>query len=279
MWRVRPGRAEFRDACSWGYIVVKIAVAGKGGVGKTTVCAGLVQSYAAAGNRVLAVDADPNNCLGEAIGFPPEVVERLTPISEMKELLAERAGTAEGGGFFALNPRVDDLLERYSVTQDGISLLVMGSVTEAGAGCTCPENAVLRALTRRLVEQPDMVVLLDMEAGIEHLGRGTARHVDLLLVVTEPTQASLNTVRRIARLAGQLRIPRCGVVGNKIAGDEAARFVRKQVGDVPVIGLLPFDHRLGLVDFQAGAPGPDDSFSREIERMRDAIAELVQKGV
>jgi CO dehydrogenase maturation factor len=235
------------------------------------VCAALARAYADAGERVLAVDADPNNCLGEALGFPPELLAKITPLSEMKEMLAERAGTAEGGGFFALNPRVDDLLERYGVSRDGITLLVMGSITQAASGCVCPESAVLRALTRHLIEQ-EMVVLLDMEAGIEHLGRGTSQYMDMLLIVTEPTLASLHTVLRIADLARQLVIPRLGVVGNKIASDRQRKFIEESLDAMEILGFLSLNERVQETDITGEAVFSNNPrLVEEVNRIRERI--------
>jgi CO dehydrogenase maturation factor len=223
---------------------MKLAIAGKGGVGKTTLCAALAHAFARQGRRVMAVDADPNNCLGPALGFPPELVASITPICEMRELLCERAGTSQGGGFFALDPAVDDLIERFSVTHDGIKLLVMGTITQGGAGCVCPESTVLRALTRQIVTGAESVLLLDMEAGLEHLGRGTSRHMDALVIVVEPTHASARTAERIAALAGDLGLQALFVVANKVREPGDATFVREQI-PLPLIGALPFIPGLG----------------------------------
>jgi len=220
---------------------MKIAIAGKGGVGKTTLSAALARSLAHAGDRVVAVDADPNNCLGRALGFAEETLTDVVPLSEMREMLAERAGTAEGGGFFALSPPVDDLLEKYGVEEDGISLLVMGTVDEPGAGCVCPESAVLKALVRHLVGVEAMSLVMDMEAGLEHLGRGTARYVEALLIVAEPTPASARTSARVARLARGLGLRVPGVVVNKAASPEAVEKVRPHLDGLEVFAVLPAD--------------------------------------
>ncbi len=168
---------------------MKLAIAGKGGVGKTTLSAALARSLRKRGERVVAIDADPNNCLGRALGVPEEALDGVTPLSEMKDLLAERAGTSEGGSFFNIAPKVEDLLDRFGIEHAGVNLLVMGTVDEPGAGCVCPESAVLKALVRHLVGLPDLSVIMDMEAGLEHLGRGTAQHVGALLIVSQPTPA------------------------------------------------------------------------------------------
>jgi len=220
---------------------IKVAIAGKGGVGKTTLSAALCRDLARSGERVLAVDADPNNCLGRALGLPEALLSQITPLSEMTELLSERAGKAEGGGFFALNPKVDDLLEQFGVEHDGISLLVMGTVDEPGAGCVCPESTVLKGLLRHLVGLEEYSLVLDMEAGLEHLGRGTARHMGALLIVVEPTPASARTAARIAGLAKGLGLKVLGVVLNKARSEEAKEKVIPYLDGLEIVAVLPDD--------------------------------------
>jgi len=219
----------------------RIAVAGKGGVGKTTLSAALARSMSLSEDKVLAVDADPNNCLGRALGFPDELLASLTPISEMKEMLAGRAGQDQGGSFFSLDPPVEDLLSDYKVEYGGLSLLVMGTIDEPGAGCVCPESTVLKALMRHLVDLPDTSVIVDMEAGLEHLGRGTAQHVGALLIVAEPSIASARTAARIARLATGLGLRVPGVVVNKVSSPEVVERLRPHLGALDVIARLPAD--------------------------------------
>ncbi len=219
---------------------VKVAIAGKGGVGKTTLAAALSHGLARAGERILAVDADPNNCLGRALGFPETILTNILPLSEMTDMLAERAGKAEGGGFFALDPPVADLLDRFKVEWQGIELLVMGTVDEPGGGCVCPESAVLKALVRYLVEL-DLSLVMDMEAGLEHLGRGTAAHIGALLIVVEPAPASARTAVRIAGLAKGLGIKVLGVVMNKVPSPELVEVVKPLLEGLAIIAELPLD--------------------------------------
>jgi len=219
---------------------VRVAIAGKGGVGKTTLAAALSHSLTKVGERVVAVDADPNNCLGRALGLPERVLQEMRPLSEMTDLLAERAGKAEGGGFFALDPPVADLLERFGVESQGIELLVMGTVDEPGAGCVCPESAVLKALVRHLVGL-DISLVMDMEAGLEHLGRGTAAHIGALLIVVEPAPASARTAVRIARLAKGLGLKVVGAVMNKVRSADSVEAIRPLLGGLDVVAELPMD--------------------------------------
>lgn len=220
---------------------LKLAIAGKGGVGKTTLTAVLARLVARAGERVIAVDADPNNCLGRALGFPESVLANVVPLSEMKDLLAERAGRDEGGGFFRLDPQVDDLLDRFGVDHEGVRLLVMGTVDEPGAGCVCPESAVLKALVRHLVGLSGVSVVMDMEAGLEHLGRGTAQHIGALLVVAEATPAAARTAARIARLARGLGLRVPGVVMNRVSDPAQVTSVRPLLEGLAVLAELPDD--------------------------------------
>lgn len=221
---------------------MKIAIAGKGGVGKTTLAALLGMIYAEEGRAVLAIDADPAACLSDAMGLPEELATRLEPISEMEDLIFERTGARPGtsGGFFSINPRVDDIPDRFSVTHRGVKLLQMGTIDLGGSGCICPESALLKALVTHVILYRDEVLILDMEAGLEHLGRATAGAVDAFIAVVEPGRRSLNTARQIATLAQDIGVKNTRVVGNKVRTDEERAFIAKEAGDLQVLGYLPF---------------------------------------
>ncbi len=221
---------------------MKIAIAGKGGVGKTTLAALLSMIYAEKGRPVLAIDADPAACMADALGLPEELATQLEPISEMDELIFERTGARPGtsGGFFSLNPRVDDLPDRFSVTHRGVKLLQMGTIELGGSGCICPESALLKALVTYVILYRDEVLILDMEAGLEHLGRATASAVDAFIAVVEPGRRSLNTAHQIALLAQHIGVKKTYIVGNKVRNDADRAFIVGAAGDLPVLGYLPF---------------------------------------
>jgi CO dehydrogenase maturation factor len=220
---------------------MKIAVTGKGGVGKTTLTALLSQTYADSGRQVLAVDADPSPCLAGALGFPAEERAKLRPIVEMDALIEERTGAKPGtvGGFFTINPRVDDLPERFSVLHRGVRLLEMGAVDIGGSGCICPESAMLKTLFTHLLFRKDDVLLLDMYAGVEHLGRATVDFVDAMVVVVEPTRRSLGTAAQIKKLAADIGLTRLWLVGNKVRNESEAEFLQAETPGIPVLGMLP----------------------------------------
>jgi CO dehydrogenase maturation factor len=222
---------------------MKLAISGKGGVGKTTLAALLAQYYADAGRQVLAVDADPSPCLAGALGFPPELRKILRPIAEMDALIEERTGAKPGtiGGFFTINPRVDDIPERFSVMYRGVRLLEMGSVDTGGSGCICPEAAMLKTLFTHLLFRQDDILILDMYAGVEHLGRATVDFVDAMLIVTEPTKRSLGTATQIKQLANDIGLTRLWLVGNKVRNPEEADFLVNNSPGLPVLGWLPAD--------------------------------------
>lgn len=222
---------------------MKLALSGKGGVGKTTLAALLAQVYADAGKEVLAVDADPSPCLAGALGFPADLRSQLHPIAEMDELIEERTGAKPGtiGGFFTLNPRVDDIPERFSVLYKGVRLLEMGSVDLGGSGCICPESAMLKTLFTHLLFRKDEVLILDMYAGVEHLGRATVDFVDAMIVVVEPTRRSLGTAVQIRDLAQDIGLTRLWMVGNKVRNPDEARFLESETPGLPILGYLPAD--------------------------------------
>jgi CO dehydrogenase maturation factor len=220
---------------------MKIAISGKGGVGKTLLSALLVKEYARRGFSVLAIDADPDTNLASALGFPQP--ETITPISEMKELIEERTGVKPGqpGSLFKLNPRVDDIPEKYARRLDGIRLMVMGKVKRGGSGCYCSENTLLQALITHLLVVRNEAVILDMAAGIEHLSRATARAVDILIIVVEPGRKSLETAFRIKQLATDIGINKIAAVGNKIRSQNDREFLIANLPGFAFLGFLPFD--------------------------------------
>jgi CO dehydrogenase maturation factor len=222
---------------------MKLAISGKGGVGKTTLAALLAQVYADEGRQVLVADADPSPCLAGALGFPQELRDQLHPISEMDELIEERTGAKPGtiGGFFTLNPRVDDVPERFSVLYKGVRLLEMGSVDTGGSGCICPEAAMLKTLFTHLLFRKDDILILDMYAGVEHLGRATVDFVDAMLIVVEPTRRSLGTAAQIKQLANDIGLSRCWLVGNKVRNEDERRFLETETPGLPVLGIMPAD--------------------------------------
>lgn len=253
---------------------MKAAVTGKGGVGKTTICALLAKAFAETGRRVLAVDADPNATLAACLGFPSP--DTITPLSEMTELIEERTGVKPGtsGAIFKLNPRVDDIPERFSVERDGIRLLRMGAIKSGGSGCYCPENAFLKSLVSHLLLAEQDVLIVDMEAGLEHLGRATAQGVDWLLIVVEPSRQSADTAMRIRSLAGEIGLTRIAVVGNKCQGDQEIEFIRGAVDPLPLVGALPYDEALRRAELErrppmAGIPAVDDGIRHIITHLND----------
>jgi CO dehydrogenase maturation factor len=226
---------------------LKLAISGKGGVGKSTLAATLSRLWAADGCRVLAIDADPDANLASALGIPSNLRESVHTISEERELVEERTGAKAGqfGQMFSLNPDVAGIAEKYGVTHEGVHLVVLGAVKRADGGCACPESVLLKSLVRNLVLHRDEIVLLDMEAGIEHLGRGTAMGVDMMVAVVEPGSRSVETALRVRDMAAGLGIKKFAVVLNKSNdAEEDAKWMHGQFGDDCVIGVIPYDTRI-----------------------------------
>jgi len=229
---------------------MKIAVSGKGGVGKTILVSLLSRIFAETGYSVLAIDADPDANLAATLGFPN--AEKIVPISEMKSIIEERTGVSPGQAapYFKLNPKVDDLPEKYSQEHNGIRLMVMGRIKKGGSGCYCPENALLQALITHLVVFRNEVVILDMEAGIEHLGRATAKAVDKLIVVVEPSRRAVETAYRIAKLAQDISLPNIAAVGNKLRSQAEREFLISSLPGFEILGFIPYDQ--AIVDADLG---------------------------
>lgn len=251
---------------------MKIAVSGKGGVGKTTFSALLIRTLSDMGKHVLAIDADPDANLAAALGIPDS--EKIVPISEMKELIYERTEAKPGslGGFFKLNPKVDDLPDSLSIRKDNIKLMRLGGVKKGGAGCICPESTLLKVLVTHIVLARDEFVLMDMEAGIEHLGRATAKSVDNLIVVVEPGRRSIDTAGHIRELASQIGLANILVLGNKVRGEKDKDFIRKHLKDFPILGFLPYDPAMIEADLEGVSPF--DVQSETLVKVREIAGNL-----
>jgi CO dehydrogenase maturation factor len=251
-----------------GWIYMKLAVSGKGGVGKTTFSALLIRTLNAQGKRVLAIDADPDANLAAALGIPD--AEKIVPIAEMKELVFERTEAQPGsiGGFFKLNPKVDDLPDSLSAKLDNIKLMRLGGIKKGGSGCICPESTLLRALMLHIVLARDEVVVMDMEAGIEHLGRATASAVDKLIVVVEPGRRSMDTAGHIKKLASEIGLKNIGLVGNKVRGQKDEEFLKKHLSDFEFLGFIRHDEALIEADLDGVSPYDVDSIAKmNVEEM------------
>jgi len=238
---------------------MKLAVSGKGGVGKTTFSALLIRTLNAQGKHVLAIDADPDANLAAALGIAD--ADKIIPIAEMKDLIFERTEAKPGsiGGFFKLNPKVDDLPEKLSAKLDHIKLMRLGGVKKGGAGCICPESTLLKALITHIVLARDEVVVMDMEAGIEHLGRATASAVDRLLVVVEPGRRSIDTAGHIRQLAAEIGLKQIGVIGNKIRTQNDRDFLHKHLSGFEILGFIPYDDAFIEADLNGISPYDVDS--------------------
>jgi CO dehydrogenase maturation factor len=233
---------------------IKLAVTGKGGVGKTTVSSLLCKAFIDSGYSVLAVDADPDANLATAIGFKEEI--DIQPLTEMKELIEERTGAKPGsvGSFFKLNPKVDDLPEKLWKEKNGIKLLRMGTVKKGGGGCICPESAMLKTMVQNLLLFRKEAVIMDMEAGIEHLGRATAQAVNPLIVVVEPGKRSMETARQIKSLAEDIQLRNIAIIANKVRSQHCVDFLKKEAGDIPILGFLPFKDDILKADMESLPP-------------------------
>ncbi len=211
---------------------MKIAISGKGGVGKTTIMALLAGEFKKNGKDVLLIDADPSPHMAETLGVKnPETIK---PIADMTQLLVERSGKTEGSPMYNMNPEVNDILKDFMVSHDGMKLMVLGAIQTGDKGCACPENNVLRRMLTKLLLTKDQVVLLDMEAGVEHLGRGTIAGIDQLLIVVIPSKSSIRTALKVKKLAEDVKIPKIHFVGNLVLDDEDKQFLEAGLGAKPI---------------------------------------------
>ncbi len=252
---------------------MKIAITGKGGVGKTTLSAILSHLYASEGKKVIAVDADPDANLAAALGIPAEALSKIRPIAEITELIEERMGARPGtsGGIFKLNPKVDDIPEEFGYRFDNIVLLITGKSKEAASGCYCPENVFLRRLLKHLVVSRDEIVIVDMEAGIEHLTRGTTEAVDAFIVVVEPGQRSIQTANTVKEMAKGLGVKKVFVVANKVRGSEDLDFIKKHLPDAQLLGSIGFSHDIMESDIAGAAPFTIKSAVADVMKIKAAL--------
>lgn len=235
---------------------MKIAVTGKGGVGKTTLSATLARLYAEENRSVLAADVDPDANLGLALGFTQEELDSITPISKMRDLVEERTGASSDnmGKFFRINPKVDDIPDKYAKTCNGVKLLVLGTVETANSGCVCPEHVMLKRIISHLMIQNDDVVVLDMEAGLEHLARGTTEDMDQFIVVIEPGARSVQTYKNVKRLAMDLGVTKVNVVANKVRNEADEQFIRDNIPNEDLLGMIHYNEDVINADRQGKSP-------------------------
>jgi len=260
---------------------MKLAITGKGGVGKTTLSSLLAGVFASEGKEVIAIDANPDANLAVALGVPVEKAIAITPIADMQDLIRERTSTGRGDidAFFKLNPKVDDLVDRFGLRHGNIRVLVMGTVKKGGKGCMCPESALVRNLVSHLVLGRKEVVIMDMDAGVEHLGRGTAKAVDAFITVVEPGQRSLQTARLVLKLAGDLHVKRCYAVGSKTRNEADRQFILRSLPDFEVLGFINYHPEIAEADLRGiGVYEASPDAVAETKAIKDRLEQIRLKG-
>jgi len=259
---------------------MKLAITGKGGVGKTTTTSLLAHLFAGDGKKVIAIDANPDANLATALGISDEEAHNITPIAELNDLIQDRTGVKSGsmGAFFKVNPKVDDIPDKFSIQKDGIKLLVMGTVKSGGSGCLCPQGALIKSLLSHLVLTRSEVVIMDMDAGVENVGRGTAKAVDAFIIIVEPGQRSFHTARAIKNLAKDLGVNKCYIIGSKIRNGDDRQLIIDSLPDFEILGFVNFNpeiaeaDRLGKSVFDTAPKAVED-----VRKIKEKLEELIQR--
>lgn len=251
---------------------MKIAVTGKGGVGKTTLSSTLARLYADEGRTVLAADVDPDANLGLALGLTEDEVNAIVPISKMRTLVEERTGATYANKFFKLNPQVSDIPDKFSKEINGVKLLVMGTVETGGTGCVCPEHVMLKSILSNLVFRKDDVVVMDMEAGLEHLGRGTASGMDQFIVVIEPGARSVQTYEKVKQLAADIGVHRVNVVANKVRDESDLAFIKSRIPEENLLGVISYNPE--VIDADRRGLSPYDVSRKAVEEIKAIKARI-----
>jgi CO dehydrogenase maturation factor len=255
---------------------MKLAITGKGGTGKSTIAGILTHYYKNDGYKVLAVDADPDANLASAIGIPAEKASSIIPISEQRKLIKERTGANPGqfGQLFKMNPTVHDIPDEFCIDYQGIKLLVMGAIRKGGSGCACPENVLLRSLLSEIILNRDEVIIVDMEAGIEHLGRATAKSIDKMIIIVEPGSRSISTAKTIMKLAKEIAIQSLVIVGNKIQDEKQKDWISKKFSQDQILGMISYHEIIRDADLlqQPLIELLDEKLKREFEKIYQAIS-------
>jgi len=253
---------------------MKIAISGKGGTGKTTLAGIMARILGDRGHKVIAIDADPDTNLASVIGIDEAQLKEITPLAMMKELIEERTGAKKDtyGTFFTLNPKVDDIPERFSIQKNNIKLIILGTIPQGGGGCFCPENALLKSLLSHVLIERDEYIIVDLEAGLEHMGRGTTAYIDAMIVVVEPGQRSFQTARQVKKLAADIGISRVYVVGNKVKDETERDMIQKHLRDFSILGFMGYNEKVMEADKKGISPYDIDShIRREVDDILNAL--------